>query len=159
MPGRACHPGYGGAILLFSCWDWNGAELTELCRLVQQLQSLLVFPLSHVGEEADKAGPGLGAMLLPLHRSLQGTVAGAHLGVRLEPRISFLSSTNTFLCVVSCWENLHREGLVNRSCVKNRPLMVDEGEDVPCSISQRFPDFLKPLHDVPCFKTRSDTDF
>lgn len=67
MPRRACYPGHGGVLLLFSCWDWNGAELTGLCCLVQQLQSLLVFPLSHLSEEGDEAGPRLSAMLVPLY--------------------------------------------------------------------------------------------
>lgn len=78
MPGRACYPGYDGVLLLFSCWDWNGAKLTGLRCVVQQLQSLLVFPLNHLDEEADKAGPRLSAMLVPLCVCLGVQISPGH---------------------------------------------------------------------------------
>lgn len=98
MPGRARYPGYGGVLLLFSCWDWSGAELTGLRCLVQQLQSLLVFPLSHLGEEADKAGPRLSAMLVPLCICL-----GVQMSLALSPRAHLGVNQGWSFSSRSCW--------------------------------------------------------
>lgn len=78
MLGRVCYSRYGRELLLFSCWDWNSAELTGLRCLILQLQSLLVFPLSHLGEEADKAGLRLRAMLVPLRIRLGAQISSRH---------------------------------------------------------------------------------
>lgn len=122
MPGRTCYPGYSGVLLLSSCWDWNGAELTGLCCLVLQLQSLLVFPLSHLGEEADKVGPRLSAMLVPLCVSLGVLISPGHCHWSplepvsgLELWLLLLLCTNTLLCELapfgkSCVEKVMPKG-------------------------------------------------
>lgn len=63
------------------------------------------------------------------------------------------------VCTGSFWEKHGRKGHANRNQLKNSPLMVDEGEDTPSPISQSFPNFLKSLRDVSCFKTVSGAHF
>lgn len=119
MPGKALPWAWCCAPALFLLGlEWCRAGSASLPG--SELQSLLVFPLSHLGEGADKAGPRLRELSETLCACLElESPPGTFQGWILAPL-----GTN---CDGPWQEKLPREGQANRNHLKYRFHTMDEG--------------------------------